>query len=313
MSETFQHALITGGAGFIGSHLARSLVSDGMSVTVIDDLSVGSRDNLPDGVRFVEGDIRDGSAMREALTGVDVVFHLAAKVSIRASVDTFKDDADVNLMGTLSLIEALEGSQVKRVVLASSMAVYPDMPAPNPISEDTPLAPLSPYGTGKMAAEVYLAQMSEAMGFDPVILRFFNVYGPGQTFTPYVGVITIFATKLLAGEAPTIFGDGEQVRDFVFVGDIVQGLVKAMARGKSGAVYNIGSGQGRSVNDVARVVCGALAPQIAPVYEDVHRIETRNSVADISRAQSELGFDPEADFDTAILQVLEEIRAKSGA
>jgi len=197
--------------------------------------------------------------------------------------------------------------------LASSMAVYPDMPAPDPISEDTPLLPLSPYGTGKMAAETYLAQMGDAMGFEPVTLRFFNVYGPGQTFTPYVGVITIFATKLLAGEAPTIFGDGEQVRDFIFVGDIVQGLMKAMTHGKPGAVYNIGSGQGRSVNDVARVVCLALAPQIAPVYEDVHRIETRNSVADISRARTDLGFEPQAEFDTAILQVLEEISAKSDA
>ncbi|MGB3553765.1 MAG: NAD-dependent epimerase/dehydratase family protein, partial [Jannaschia sp.] len=215
MSEPYRHALVTGGAGFIGSHLVRALLKDGLQVTVIDDLSVGDRAAVPEGANLVIGDIRDPKALDRALHGVDVVFHLAAKVSIRASVETFHEDADVNLMGTLALIRALEGRDIRRVILASSMAVYPDLDAPYPIPEDHPLDPLSPYGTAKMAAERYLRQMSEAMGFEAVTLRFFNVYGPGQTYTPYVGVITIFATRILTGEAPVIFGGGQQVRDFV--------------------------------------------------------------------------------------------------
>ena len=309
-TSDYSHVLVTGGAGFIGSHLVRALLADGHAVTVLDDLSVGQKGSVPKHARFVQGDVRDAATLRDALTGVDVVFHLAAKVSIRASVETFKNDADVNLMGTLALIEALEGQSVRRVVLASSMAVYPDLPNPDPIGEDHPLGPLSPYGTGKMAAERYLLQMGEAMGVDVVPLRFFNVYGPGQTYTPYVGVITIFATKLLQGETPVIFGDGAQVRDFVHVSDIVQGLVKAMQKGRAGRVYNIGAGQGRSVNDVARVLCDALAPEIRPTYAELHRVETRNSVADIRRAQVELGYDPQADFERDIGPVLDGIKTK---
>ncbi len=309
----YAHALVTGGAGFIGTHLVNALLSDGIKVTVLDDLSVGQRDSVPAGAQFVEGDVRDVSVVRRALDGVDVVFHLAAKVSIRASVETFKNDADVNLMGTLALVEALEGQGVRRVVMASSMAVYPDLPAPDPIDEDHALGPLSPYGTGKMAAERYLLQMGEAMAFDAVPLRFFNVYGPGQSYTPYVGVITIFATKLLQGETPVIFGDGEQVRDFVHVNDIVQGLMGAMRNGQAGRIYNIGSGEGRSVNDVARVLCRALAPDITPTYAALHRVETRNSVANIDRARRELGYDPKADFETDIVPVLDGIKARLSA
>lgn len=308
--NTFRHALVTGGAGFIGSHLVRALLAEGMAVTVLDDLSIGQRGAVAEGARFVEGDVRDARALGEALQGVDVVFHLAAKVSIRASVETFKNDADVNLMGTLALIEALEGQGVRRVVMASSMAVYPDLPAPDPIAEDHALAPLSPYGVGKMAAEQYLLQMGDAMGFDAVPLRFFNVYGPGQSYTPYVGVITIFATRLLQGERPVIFGDGEQVRDFVHVSDIVQGLICAMRRGQAGRVYNIGSGTGRSVNEVARVLCAELAPEITPDYAELHRVETRNSVADITRARQELGYAPNADFAKDIGPVLDGIRQR---
>ncbi|MEO9821095.1 MAG: NAD-dependent epimerase/dehydratase family protein [Paracoccaceae bacterium] len=306
----FSHALVTGGAGFIGSHLVQSLLDQGLAVTVLDDLSVGQKESVPAKARLIEGDVRDVSVLRDALSGVDVVFHLAAKVSIRASVETFKNDADVNLMGTLALVEALEGQSVRRVVMASSMAVYPDLPNPDPIDEDHALGPLSPYGTGKMAAERYLLQMGEVLDVDIVPLRFFNVYGPGQSYTPYVGVITIFATKLLQGETPVIFGDGEQVRDFVHVSDIVQGLVKAMLHGHAGRVYNIGAGQGRSVNDVARVLCAALAPNITPTYAQLHRVETRNSVADIRRAQAELNYDPKAIFERDIGPVLVGIKAK---
>lgn len=312
MTVAFRHALVTGGAGFIGSHLVRALLARGMVVTVVDDLSIGRAEAVEPAARLIVGDVRDVALMQSALAGVDVVFHLAARVSIRASVDTFRDDADVNLMGTLALIAAMDGQAVRKLVFASSMAVYPDMPGPTPISEDHPLAPLSPYGIAKMAAERYVVQMGDAMGFDAVTLRFFNVYGPGQTYTPYVGVITIFATRLLQGEVPIIFGNGEQVRDFVQVGDIVQGLIKAMERGTHGRVYNIGSGVGKSVSQVAATVTQALGLSVTPSHVPMQKIETRNSVADISRARFELGFVPKGDFAQDIQPVLAAIRARLG-
>ena len=312
MAEGVSHALVTGGAGFVGSRLARALIAAGRKVTVLDDLSVGSRAAVPEGARLVAGDVRDGAALAQALEGADGVFHLAAKVSIRASVATFHEDADVNLMGTLALIRALEGSAVRRVVLASSMAVYPDRPAPVPIAEDTPLAPLSPYGTAKMAAERYLVQMGEAMGFDALPVRLFNVYGPGQTYTPYVGVITIFANRLTAGKPPVIFGDGGQVRDFVHVDDVVRGLMAVMERGRGGRVYNIGSGAGRSVREVAQAVIDRIAPGTVPLHAPLDRIETRNSVADISRAREELAYAPQADFARDVGPVIDGIVAGLG-
>lgn len=311
MALGFARALVTGGAGFIGSHLVRALVARGMDVVVLDDLSLGRPEALPPGVRLVVGDICDDAALDAALAGVDIVFHLAAKVSIRASVETFRGDATTNLFGTLALLAAIaRAGSVRRLIVASSMAVYPDLPGPVPIAEDHPLAPLSPYGTGKMAAETYARQMGPVFGVDVVTLRFFNVYGPGQTFTPYVGVITIFATRLLQGEVPVIFGDGEQVRDFVHVSDIVQGNLAAMDRGVPGRVYNIGSGVGLSVNRVAATLCAKLNPQAAPRYAPADRVETRNSVADIGRARAELGYAPRVAFDAGIDAVLAEIRAR---
>ena len=304
---SWSHALVTGGAGFIGSHLSRALLSEGRRVTVLDNLSVGRKEVVPEGARFVHGDIRDEKAVADALAGVDCVFHLAAQVTIRGSFDRFHEDLDTNVMGTARLLRAVNRAHVKWFTLASSMAVYSDAPSPAPIDERHPKRPLSPYGVGKLAAEDVSAQILEARGIPFTATRFFNTYGPGQTYTPYVGVLTIFITRLLRGESITIFGDGEQQRDFIHVKDIVAG---AMATpGRDPGRYNLGTGRGTSLNQLAAMVLARLAPGQKPKYAEAQAGELRFSVADISAARRALGFSPtrtlEQDLDDVIAWVRE--------
>ena len=184
-------ALVTGGAGFIGSHLAEALLEEGLDVRVFDDLSVGRRENVPEAAEFVLGDVRDLDSVEKALDAIDIVFHLAAKVSVRGSLENFHEDAEVNLMGTINLLEAAGNSGVQKLVFASSMAVYADSARPDPIDEDFEKCPVSPYGIAKLAAERYCILVGPERGVDTCVLRYFNTYGPRQNFTPYVGVITI--------------------------------------------------------------------------------------------------------------------------
>ena len=292
MTTSFQRALVTGGAGFIGHHLARALLDKGLAVTVLDDLSVGRLENVPDGARFVRGDVRDDRALEAALEGVDCVCHEAALVSVRASVDRFVEDADVNLMGTLALLRAMARARVRSGILASSMAVYADHPRPEPVSESAATVPISPYGVAKLAAERYWLLLSEAAGIRATVLRYFNTYGPGQTFTPYVGVITIFVNRLLAGERPVIYGDGEQCRDYVHVQDVVAANLLALDRSADGRIYNVGTGRGTTVNAIAAELTSRLAPAIEPLREPARPGEVRNSIADIGAIRRELGFAP---------------------
>ncbi|MBW2465367.1 MAG: NAD-dependent epimerase/dehydratase family protein, partial [Deltaproteobacteria bacterium] len=185
-----RRVLVTGGAGFIGSRLAAQLRDRGDEVVVLDDLSMGTRERVPEGVRLEVGDVRDAGAVAGALRGVHVVFHLAARVSIRKSVENFRDDHDVNLGGTLTLLEALEGTSVSRLVYASSMAVYADGAPGARLTEEHPTMPLGPYGVSKLAAEHYCRVVTQGLGVEQVSLRYFNTWGPGQTLTPYVGVAT---------------------------------------------------------------------------------------------------------------------------
>jgi UDP-glucose 4-epimerase len=289
---TYEKALVTGGAGFIGSHLVDRLLSDGLQVAVLDNLSTGKRTNLPPEAHLILGDVRDPAIVGAAVSGADVVFHLAARVSIRASVDDFWQDAETNLLGTLTVLRACVSRKVKKLVYASSMAVYADAPQPVPVSEDYSTAPISPYGIAKLASEQYATLVAGQSGFDAVALRYFNTYGPRQTFTPYVGVITIFIQQLLRGERPVIFGDGEQCRDFVYVGDIVDATIRAMTSDVSGEVFNVGSGRGMSVNQIAVLLCERLAPQIAPQHVAAHPGELRNSIANIDKARRLLGYEP---------------------
>jgi UDP-glucose 4-epimerase len=303
----WSHALVTGGAGFIGSHLTRALLADGRRVTVLDNLSVGRREVVPEGARFVHGDVRDEAAIGEALSGVDCVFHLAAQVTIRGSFDRFHEDLDTNVMGTARLLRAVDRTRVKWFTLASSMAIYSDADSPAPIDESHPKRPLSPYGVGKLAAEDVAHQILEARGIPFTATRFFNTYGPGQTYTPYVGVLTIFITRLLRGESITIFGDGEQQRDFIHVEDIVAG---AMATpGREPGRYNLGTGRGTTLNQLAAMVLAKLAPGQTPKHADAQAGELRFSVADISAARRALGFSPtrslQQDLDDVIAWVRE--------
>jgi len=298
-------ALVLGGAGFIGSYLAEALLAEGVAVTVLDDLSVGKRENVPGRANFVQASVEDIAAVRAAADGCEVVFHLAAQVSIRHSMKTFIEDARVNLMGTLGALKGSSEAGVKKFIFASSMAVYADSPAPSPIREDYLPEPISPYGISKYAAERYCLLMAEPLGLDTVILRYFNTYGRGQSFTPYVGVITIFINQLLAGRPPTIFGDGNQQRDFIHVSDIVSATLLAMRANCRGEVLNVGTGVPTSINDIAALLTNRIRPGLAPQYMKAAPGELRYSIADITKAKRLLEFEPAVKIEDRIDEVIE--------
>lgn len=301
----YRRALVTGGAGFIGSRIARALLAEGLEVVVLDDLSMGREANVPAGARFIRGDVRRAEDLAAALDGVDIVFHEAARVSIRSSVKEFYADADTNFMGTLGVLRACAGTSVRKLVFASSMAVYADSPTPEPVREDHLAEPLSPYGIAKLAAEKYCLQLASDMGMHCHVLRYFNTYGPGQTFTPYVGVITIFIRRLLEGQVPTIYGDGEQRRDFVYVDDIVAANLLAMKSPLPRALFNVGTGIATSVNEVADMLCRRIAPGIRPRHVEAHPGELRNSIADIGAISSALGYRPAGRLEERIDEVVD--------
>ena len=305
-----RRAMVTGGAGFIGSRVVRDLLARGIEVTVLDDLSTGSRDNVPAGAQLVEGDIRDAEHVRAALDGAEVVFHLAAKVSVRNSFDNFYDDADTNILGTANVLRCLDPKHVRRFVLASSMAVYAESGPGRTVAEDHPCVPLSPYGVGKRTAELLSEQVLEHQGIDFTAFRYFNTFGPGQRFTPYVGVITIFVRRLLNGESPVIFGDGLQRRDFVHVDDIAAGTVSALD-GPPGT-YNLGTGTGTTVRELAEILVAAIDPEVRIGEAPAQDGELRHSVADISRAADRLGYVPRRTLRGDIGAVIDAIRATQG-
>lgn len=282
--------LVTGGAGFIGSHVVAGLLANGHSVRVLDNLSTGRKEAVPEPAELVVGDILDESTLNSVLVGVDRVIHLAGHVSIRASIDRLQHDFDVNLRGTLSLLQAIGQHPVRRLVHASSMAVYAGAKGAAPISEDHPTVPLSPYGTAKLASEHYCRLFCERAGIEWVSLRYFNTYGQGQRYTPYVGVITIFINELRAGRAPTIFGDGNQTRDFVHVTDVATATITACTPGAATGLFNLGSGRGISINDLLATVQQHLGTEQIAVYKPARPEEPLHTVADINRARSLLGY-----------------------
>ena len=296
--------LVTGGAGFIGSHLVEALLAKGAAVHVIDDLSMGRRENVPPAVRFYEGDILDTRLVEQALEGVDGVCHLAARVAIRDSVAHFFEDAQTNLMGTLHLLHHCRKRPLKKFVFASSMAVYGDCLQPTPVSETSPQDPISPYGLSKLAAEKYVGLIARQCDLPSVRLRYFNVFGPRQAFTPYVGVITIFIQALQQGRPPTIFGDGDQQRDFVYVGDIVRATLLALESDVDGEALNVGTGKGTSIKEIARILTQRLRPGLEPRFHPPQPGEIRHSVADISKIRRMLGFQPEGGLAERIDEVI---------
>ena len=296
--------LITGGAGFIGSHLAEALLKKGYAVHVLDNLYMGKRENVPSAARFYEGDILNPSMVEQAMEGVEAVVHLAARVAIRDSVSHFCEDAQTNLMGTLQLLHHCGKRKIRKFIFASSMAVYGDSQRPTPISETYLQEPISPYGIAKLAAEKYVGLMSRQFNLPWVCLRYFNVYGPRQTFTPYVGVITIFIRNLHNGQPITIFGDGNQQRDFIYVGDIVKATLLALESDVSGEVFNVGTGRGTSVKQIAQLLIQNLRPGLEPLFQASQPGEIRHSIADISNIQRLLGFQPEANLSEKISEVI---------
>jgi nucleoside-diphosphate-sugar epimerase len=285
--------LITGGAGFIGSHLAHALVAQGAQVRVLDNFTTGRRENLQaveSQVEIVEGDIRDLTLVQRAMQGVDYVLHQAARVSVVESLEDPHTTHAVNLSGTLNVLLEARAAGVRRVVIASSSAVYGDGPVP--AREDQTLLPLSPYAVTKLAGEAYARTFTSALGVETVALRYFNVYGPRQDpSSEYSGVIARFAEALLSGKAATIYGDGEQTRDFIFVDDVVHAnLLACRATDASGRAVNVGTGVGRTVRELLEFMAQQAGVLPHATFAPARPGEIRHSCSDPDQARDWMGF-----------------------
>lgn len=289
--------LVTGGAGFIGSHLVEALSIAGHDVTVLDNLSSGHKKNIEpfigSKVRFVEGDIRNTELLEQLAQGCTGVFHLAALVSVPQSIKLPADSFEINLQGTLHVLESCRKQKGTRMVFASSAAVYGDV-GDHPVKETTSGAPLSPYGLHKWMCEEQASLYAALYDVNSVGLRFFNVFGPRQDpSSPYSGVISIFIDKLSRGLAPTIYGDGNQTRDFVYVGDVVQALIKSMNSEKPGfTAYNVGTGESISINMLWQILCHIAGTKLPTEFGPSRAGEIRTSLADISKIKEELNYAP---------------------
>jgi UDP-glucose 4-epimerase len=296
--------LITGGAGFIGSHCMRALAIAGHSVKVLDNLSTGSLDKIwdfLDVVEFIRGDVRDKNAVEDALKGIDVVVHLAALVDVTESVEKPVDYFDVNVHGTLNVV--LSSKNISVLVFASSCAVYGE-PAYLPINEEHPLNPKSSYAASKASGEAYVVAYASLYGFRPIILRLFNVYGPGQS-KPYADVITKFIKRVTEGKPPVIYGNGQQTRDFIYVDDAVQAIISALTSDKAYGAYNIGSGNAVSINELAKMVLKAVGREdLKLLYASPRLGDIKHSVADISKAVKELSFNPRMTVEDGIKMLI---------
>jgi len=289
--------VVTGGAGFIGSHLVDALATGGCTVTVFDDLSSGTLKNIQprlesDKVCFAKGDIRNERQVQESLRNADIVFHLAALTSVSYSIEKPMLTNEVNVGGTRNLLEASIRSNVKRFVYVSSCAVYGN-PQYVPIDENHPMYPMSPYADSKVKAEEHCKTYQKEHGLKTVILRLFNVYGPRQTYNLYSGVISKFIEELRKGKRPLIYGDGQQTRDFVHVSDVVQALLlSASADEAVGQAFNIGSGDSVTINRLYQLIREKLRVKTEPVYEEPRLGEIKHSLAEISKARQILGYQP---------------------
>lgn len=285
--------LVTGGAGFIGSNLAARLVQDGHQVAVLDNLLSGYMSNLErfPQISFFQGDVRDPGMVDAAMSGAEVVFHLAASVGNKRSIDDPVTDAEINVLGTVRVLEAARKAGVRKIVASSSAGIFGELKH-LPIKEDHSVEPDSPYGCTKLCEEKMCLAYAKLYGLEAVCLRYFNVYGPNQRFDAYGNVIPIFAFKMLKGEELTIFGDGGQTRDFVNVRDVVQANMKAAeSRGVSGA-FNIGSGTQITVNHLVKLLEEASGITARHRYGDPRKGDVRDSLADISAASKQLGYLP---------------------
>lgn len=304
------HILVTGGAGFIGSHLAAALVAAGHQVRALDDLSSGHRENLAGlPVELIVGNVGEMAAVETAVTGIDLIFHQAALASVPRSIKEPQLNYKSNVAGTFNVFEAARQAGIKRIVYASSAAVYGQLPG-LPKREDSPLQLLTPYAAAKSMGENLAASYNAAYGMEIVSLRYMNIFGPRQDpASPYSGVLSIFCQAVVDGSGVTIFGDGEQTRDYVYISDVVQANLRAAAvpfdRISDSPVYNVGSGQQTSLNEIIALL-SQLAGRPIPVTYQMERFgDIRHSLADIRLAQEKLGFRAE----TAVLTGLEKTLA----
>jgi UDP-glucose 4-epimerase len=310
MVQQCQKILVAGGAGFIGSHIVDKLLEGGLEVTVLDNFSTGRMENLAPhkhnkNLRVVKGDIRDAKQIKAAIKDVDAVFNDAAIVSVRLSVDNPMLVNDVNVNGALNLLKACADSHVKRFVQASSASVYGDAET-LPISEDTLLKPISPYAVSELAAESYALAFHKAYGLQTVCLRYFNVYGPRQAYNPYTGAITLFINQLLNNQLVTVFGDGEQTRDFVYVEDVASANTLSLTSKEAvGKAFNIGTGAATSINTLVKTLAKIVGRSKGkPLHAKPKLGEIRHSVASIEKAKRILGYKPAFPIDSGLRQLV---------
>jgi UDP-glucose 4-epimerase len=296
--------LVTGGAGFIGSHIATALVERGDQVRVLDNLSTGHTDNLKhisDDVELIEGDVADARIVAQAVSGVDCIFHEAALASVPRSVEAPLETNAACVTGTVTLLDAARKAGVRRVVYAGSSSAYGDQPSSPKVETDLP-APLSPYAAAKLAGEHYLHAFHSSYGLETVTIRYFNVFGPRQDpKSEYSAVIPLFVTAMLEGRQPTIFGDGLQSRDFTYIDNVVHGnLLAADAKGAVGKSINVACGYQTNLLGLIAAINESLGTTIEPIHEAARVGDVRESLADISLAQKVLGYEPSVDFQTGL-------------
>src|SRR5215213_9136332 len=306
------HYLVTGGAGFIGSHLSEELVRRGHQVRVADSLITGKRSNLDHvpGVEFMEGDLAELEFAKKAAEGCDYVLHQAAIPSVPRSVKDPITSNRANVDATLNMLVAARDAGLKRLVFAASSSAYGDTPT-LPKHEQMPTNPLSPYALQKVIGEQYLQMFTKLYGLETVSTRYFNVFGPRQDpSSPYSGVISVFATALLENRSPTIFGDGNQTRDFTYVANVVDGVLRACeAAGASGEVINVATGGRISLNQLFEEMRKIVGADVKPVYAETRAGDVRDSQADIGKARRILGYEPTVPFQQGLEKTVEWFRA----
>jgi len=299
--------LVTGGAGFIGSHLVEDLVRRGERVRVVDNLSTGKRQNIAHltSVDFVEGDLADLEVARRAVTGVDYVLHQAAIPSVPRSVQDPITSNRANIDASVNILVAARDARVKRLVYAGSSSAYGDTPT-LPKIETMATAPLSPYALQKLVAEQYCQMFTRLYGLETVTIRYFNVFGPRQDpSSPYSGVISLFISALCEGRQPTIFGDGEHTRDFTYVANVVDGVLRACtAAGASGEVINVATGGRISLNTLFTTIRDLVAGTVEPIYAPPRPGDVKDSQADISKARRILGYEPIVSFEEGLARTV---------